>query len=439
MKQRIDALISPRWVVRVEPMVSVEQGISIAVDRGRILNLLPAAEAMSRYEPDVHHERPEHVLIPGLINAHTHAGMSLMRGFADDMALERWLEERIWPAESRWVTPAFAADGTRLAIAEMLKGGVTCFADMYYFPDVVAETALEAGMRVVVGMIALEFPTVWASTPDEYISKGLAVHDRYRSDPLVTTAFAPHAPYSVSDRSFERVRQLADELEVPIHMHVHETADEVRKAEAQTGERPLARLDRLGLVTPALMAVHATQLIDAEIELLARAGASVIHCPRSNMKLASGACPVAALSAAGVNVAVGTDGAASNNRLDVLAELQQAALLAKLVAGDPATLPAREAVKMATINAARALGLAQETGSLTAGKAADLACVRLAGPASVPVLDPLSELVYCASREQVSDVWVAGEHLLADGTLTRMDEQDICARAESWGRRLTSA
>ncbi len=436
MKQRIDALISPRWTIDVEPRVSVRTGQSVAIDRGRILDVLPAEQAADRYLPDVHHQRPEHALIPGLVNAHTHAGMSLMRGYADDLPLERWLEERIWPAESRWVSPAFAADGTRLAIAEMLHGGITCFADMYYFPDAVAETALETGIRAAIGMIALEFPTVWARTPDEYISKGLTVHDRYRLDPLVTTTFAPHAPYSVADQTFERVRQLADELDVPVHIHVHETADEIARGLAVSGERPLARLSRLGLVTPSLMAVHATHLETDEITMLAHAGASVVHCPRSNLKLASGACPVADLLDAGVNVALGTDGAASNNRLDILAELQVAALLGKLIAGNAAAVPAAAALRMATINGARALGLAHEIGSLTPGKAADIACLRFAGAACTPVLDPLSELVYSASREQVTDVWVAGEHLLADGTLTRMDETAICESAELWGARL---
>jgi 5-methylthioadenosine/S-adenosylhomocysteine deaminase len=436
MPERIDALICPRWTVAIEPEVRAVEGLALAVDAGRIKALLPRADAQARFAPDALHERPEHVLMPGLINAHCHAGMTLLRGFADDLPLEQWLHERIWPAEARWVSAQSARDGTRLAIAEMLRAGTTCFSDMYYFPDVVAEVASEAGMRVVVGMIAIEIPTVWAATPDEYISKGLAVRDRFKGNSLVATTFAPHAPYSSSDSTLARIRQLADELEVPIHTHLHETRAEVEEALAATGRRPLARLESLGLVTPALIGVHATQLLDAEIEALARAGASIVHCPRSNLKLASGVCPVAALLSAGVNVALGTDGAASNNRLDMWSELDAAALLGKWIAADASAVPAAAALRMATINGARALGLDSEIGSLEPGKAADLICVSMSDAALQPVLDPVSHLVYSASREHVSDVWIAGEHLLAEGQHTRLDVAEVCAAAGQWGRRI---
>ena len=436
MSERIDALIHARWTLDVEPDVRVEEGVAVAIDNGRITAILPAAEASERFAPDVYHERPEHVLMPGLINAHCHAGMALFRGFADDLPLEQWLKGRIWPAEARWINQEFVADGTELAIAEMLLGGTTCFSDMYYFPDIVAEVALRTGMRAVVGMIALEFPTPWASSVDEYISKGLEVHDRYAPDPLITTTFAPHAPYSVSDATLKRIRQLADELEVPIHTHIHETAAEIAEALARDDRRPLARLDGLGLVSPALVGVHATQLEPDEIALLGASRASVVHCPRSNLKLASGACPVAALLDAGVNVALGTDGAASNNRLDMFAEMQTAALLAKLVANDATAVPASAALQMATINAARALNLESEIGSISLGKAADLICVRLSDPGQLPVLNPISQLVYSASREHVSDVWINGDHLVSGGDLVRMDVAAIQDLARSWAARL---
>jgi 5-methylthioadenosine/S-adenosylhomocysteine deaminase len=434
--QRIDALIHARWTVRVEPCVVAEEGLALAVDGGRIVDVLPIDEAERRYAPTARHERPSHVLLPGFVNAHTHAAMSLFRGLADDLPLERWLKERIWPAESHWVGPELVADGARLAIAEMIAGGITCFSDMYYYPDVTGEVAAEAGMRVALGMIALDFPTAWARDADEYIRKGLEVHDRFKGEPLVTTTFAPHAPYSVGDATLARIRQLADELDVPVHTHLHETAAEVAAAVQATGHRPLARLERLGLVTPALIGVHATQLQDDEIDRLAAAGSSVVHCPRSNLKLASGACPVAALSRRGVNVALGTDGAASNNRIDLLAEMQTAALLAKHVAGDPAAVPASAALEMATINGARALYLGDEIGSLVAGKAADVICVDLGGLEQQPVLDPLSQLVYSASRHDVTDVWIAGEHLLANRELVRLDAQSIAAAARDWAPRL---
>jgi len=307
---------------------------------------------------------------------------------------------------------------------------------MYYHPDVTGTVAAETGMRAVLGMIVLDFPTPWAKDAEEYLRKGLEVHDRFKAEPLITTSFAPHAPYSVADNTLIRIRRLADELDLPVHMHVHETPAEVAAAVAATGRRPLARLAELGLVTPALIGVHATDLEAGEIELLATAGASVVHCPRSNLKLASGLCPVARLLDAGVNVALGTDGAASNNRLDLWSEMQTAALLAKHAAGSAAALPAATALRMATINGARALGLAGEIGSLAAGKAADVICVNLSGPEHQLLLDPVSQLVYAASRHDVTDVWVAGEHLVAERASLRLDVAEICAAAERWGRQL---
>ena len=434
--QTIDALICPRWTLRVEPEVIAEEGLALAIDGGRIVAVLPVAEADRRYRPRVRHERPKHALLPGLVNAHTHAPMTLFRGFADDLPLEVWLREHIWPAEARWVGPELVADGTRLAIAEMLAGGITCFSDMYFFADVAGAVTSELGMRAVLGMIVLDFPTVYAKDADEYLRKGLEIHDRFKAEPLVTTAFAPHAPYSVGDATLTHVRRLADELDVPVHMHVHETATEVAEAVAATGQRPLARLAALGLVTPSLIGVHATALTAEEIALLATAGANVVHCPRSNLKLASGLCPVAELLRAGVNVALGTDGAASNNRLDLWAEMELAALLAKQVAGNAAAVPAAQALRMATINGARALGLGNEIGSLVAGKAADVICVELSGVEHHPLLDPVSQLVYAASRHDVTDVWIAGEQLVADRALLRLDVADVCAAAERWARQL---
>ncbi len=434
--ERIDTLITPRWSIAIDPDVAVQEGLSLAIDKGRILALMPTAQAKQQFSPDAIHERPDHVLIPGLVNAHTHAAMSLLRGFADDMPLREWLEQHIWPAETRWAAPDFVADGTRLAIAEMLRGGITCFADMYYFPDVVADVAVETGIRAAVGMIVIEFPTAWAQHAAEYLTKGLAVRDRFKSHPLISTTFAPHAPYSVADETLQRIRQLADQLEVPVHIHVHETAHEIEEALAQNGTRPLARLAELGLVNPGLMAVHATQLERDEIQALGAAGAHVVHCPRSNMKLASGACPVAALASAGVNVALGTDGAASNNRLDLLAEMQLAALLGKLTAGDACAVPAADALRMATINGARALNLDHEIGSLSPGKSADVVCIRLADLTQQPMFDPLSALVYAVDRDHISDVWVAGRHLLNQGQLSRLDPAELLARAGQWRDRL---
>jgi 5-methylthioadenosine/S-adenosylhomocysteine deaminase len=432
LPQTIDSLICPRWTLTMEPGSSVQQDLCVAVASGKIVDLVPSELALQRYAPRQVESRPDHLLMPGLVNAHTHAAMTLLRGYADDMSLDRWLHERIWPAELRLVTPQFVADGTQLAVAEMLRGGITCFSDMYFFPDVAAETALACGMRVVVGLIALDFASPWAATPADYIRKGIEVHDRYKGHPRISTAFAPHAPYSVSDGTLARIRRLADELELSIEMHVHETATEVREAIEQSGQRPLERLARLGLLSSSFIAIHATHLEERDIAELATSGASVIHCPRSNMKLASGACPVAQLLDAGVNVALGTDGAASNNRLDLWSEIEAAALLGKLVANAAEALPAMKVLEMATLGAAKALGLGERIGSLAAGKSADMICVDLGGLSMQPIYDPVSQLVYAASRDQVTDVWVDGIALVAGGRLTSMDVTDIAARASAW-------
>ncbi|MBS1223761.1 MAG: N-ethylammeline chlorohydrolase [Proteobacteria bacterium] len=436
MPQPVATLLNARWIVPVEPEGQVLEHHTLAIRNGRILALLPRDQAATRFSAEVTLNLDRHVLMPGLINVHTHASMTLLRGFADDLPLTNWLQDHIWPAETRWVDPEFVRDGSRLAIAEMLRGGVTCFNDMYFFPEVTAAVAHDCGMRACVGLIAVDFPTAYARNLDEYLDKGLALHETLRTEPLLHTAFAPHAPYTVSGPALERIGRLAEHLQIPIHIHVHETAGEVARFQAQHGCRPLERLDQLGLLSPRLLAVHMTQIEPPEIERLARAGAHVAHCPESNLKLASGFCPTARLDAAGVNVAIGTDGAASNNDLDVFGELRAAALLGKGVAGDPSVLPAARVLRMATLNGARALGLGDETGSLEPGKAADLIAVDLSQPETEPVYHPISQLVYTASRHQVTDVWVAGQHLLADRRLTTLDLDEILQRARAWREKI---
>ncbi len=436
--QTIDSLIHARWIVPVEPEDTVYTHHSLAVHEGRILEILPTDLARARFSAGIEHELDRHLLIPGLVNTHTHAAMSLLRGLADDLPLDEWLNKHIWPAESRWVNEEFVHDGTQLAIAEMLRSGTTCFNDMYFYPDVSARVAAHSGMRACVGLIVIDFPTVWAQDADEYISKGLAVHDRFRGDPLIHTLFAPHAPYTVSDEPLEHIRVLADELDIGIHMHVHETRDEIDRALESSGKRPLQRLHELGLVSPSLVAVHMTQLTAAEVGEFAAAGAHVVHCPESNMKLASGFCPVAALAEAGINIALGTDGSASNNDLDMLGEMRSAALLGKATSNDASAVPAHTALRMATLNGARALGLAGETGSLSPGKWADITAVSLDTIESQPLYDPVSQLVYACGREQVTDVWVAGQHLLKERQLTTLDETGILDRACHWQARIGS-
>jgi 5-methylthioadenosine/S-adenosylhomocysteine deaminase len=430
-----DLLIHADWLVPVERPGVLEQH-SIAIGDGRITAIAPRAEATDQIQAAETVDLPGHALIPGLINAHTHSPMSLFRGLADDMPLMSWLHDHIWPAESRWVHEEFVADGSRLAIAEMIRSGTTCFNDMYFFPDVTGRVAAQAGMRAIVGLILVDFPSAWASDADGYFDRAIAVHDQFRNDPLVGTAFAPHAPYSVSDGPLTRVGVLANELELPIHMHVHETAAEVRGGLEQTGHRPIERLRQLDLINPALLAVHMTQVETGEIELFAGNGAQVVHCPESNLKLASGYCPVERLLDAGINVALGTDGAASNNDLDMLGEMRSAALQAKGMTADACALPADQALQMASLNGARALGIDQETGSLEIGKSADIVAVDLSQPETQPVFHPVSQIVYAAGREQVRHVWVSGRQLLKNRALTTIDLVKTLQRASAWRDRI---
>ncbi len=431
-----ELLINADWIVPVAQPGWLEK-YSLAVSEGRIVALLPNAEAGAQIEADHTLDLPGHALMPGLINAHTHSPMSLFRGLADDLPLMAWLNDHIWPAEARWVHEEFIADGTRLAIAEMLRSGTTCFNDMYFFPDVTGRVAAQCGIRATVGLIVIDFPSAWAADTDAYFDRAATVHDQFRRDPLVRTAFAPHAPYSVSDAPLRRVATLANELDLPIHMHVHETRAEVEGSLSHHGVRPLARIKAFGMVNPALIAVHMTQLTESEIELTAEAGTHVVHCPQSNLKLASGHCPVGALLDAGVNVAIGTDGAASNNDLDMLAELQTAALIAKGIGDDACRLPAEQAIAMATINGARALGIDDITGSLAPGKSADLIAVDLSQPETQPVYNPISQLVYAAGREQVRHAWVCGRQVLQDRIPTTLDLPLTIDRATEWRSRIT--
>lgn len=430
--QNIDLLINARWVIPIEPDNTVLDQHSVVIHDGKILEVLPSIEATKKYNGTELIDLHTHALLPGFINAHTHAAMTLFRGLADDLPLMDWLQNHIWPAEAKWVGDEFVSDGVQLAMAEMLKSGTTCFNDMYFFAEDAAHAARKAHMRACMGMIVIDFPSNYAQSWDEYLDKGIKLHDMLHNDPLVTTAFAPHAPYSVSDEALTKISIVNNELNRPVHIHVHETASEVADAVAATGKRPLARLLELDLLNLNLLAVHFTQAEPEEIDLLATSKASVVHCPESNLKLASGYCPVSALIDAGVNVALGTDGSASNNDLDMLGELRTAALLAKGMGNDATALPASMALRMATLNGARALGLSEITGSLIEGKAADMIAIDLAPVATQPVYDPLSQIVYAASRDQITDVWVAGRRLLNNCQLTTLDESQILNKAQGW-------
>ena len=432
----VDLLIEARWIVPVDPAGVVLENHAVVVDKGRILAVLPQDEAASRFSARSHKRLEQHVLIPGLVNLHTHAAMSLLRGLADDLPLMEWLQHHIWPAEAQHVSEQFVYDGTLLACAEMLRGGITCFNDMYFFPGAAADAALASGMRAAIGLITVDFPSSYATDADDYLAKGLAIRDQRLDEPLLSFCLAPHAPYTVSDAGFAKVLTLAEQIELPIHLHLHETGQEIEESVQRFGVRPIERIRRLGLLSPALIAVHGVHLEAHEIDLLAQHGCSLAHCPSSNLKLASGIAPISELVAKGINIGLGTDGAASNNRLDLFQEMRLAALLAKEQSGRADALNAHQVLHMATLAGARALGLEAQIGSITPGKAADLCAVALDDLVLAPCYEPVSHLTYAVGREHVSAVWVAGRIRVEDGQLIESNETGLIKLALLWQNKI---
>ncbi|MCL2011544.1 MAG: TRZ/ATZ family hydrolase [Cystobacterineae bacterium] len=436
MQQAVELLIFPRWLLPIIPAGLVLERHALVVDKGHIVAVLPAHEARERFVARETETLETHLLMPGLVNLHCHAAMSLLRGIADDLPLSTWLSEHIWPAEAKHVSPRFVYEGTLLACAEMLRGGVTCFNDMYFFPEAAAEAVRASGIRAVLGLTVLDFPSAYAKEAEGYFAQGLAAHKALRGRPQLSFCMAPHAPYSVSDGSFKRAVALAKELHMPLHTHLHETRDEINQSLKVHGVRPLERLHQLGLLGPKLIAVHAVHLKAQEMALLASCGASVAHCPTSNLKHGSGIAPLASLLEAGVNVGLGTDGAASNSRFNLFEEMRLAALLAKGSTEKACVVEAHSALAMATIGGARALGLGDDIGSLEAGKAADLCAVDFSALHLSPCYNPVSHLLYATGGEAISHVWVEGKAQLKKGTLVHVEEEALKAAAAAWQQEI---
>ena len=438
--QQVQTLIHGNCIIPVNDSATDNERVlsnhSIAIQDGRIIDILNTDEASQKYTSTSCYNYQHHIIIPGLINSHTHAAMSLFRGLAKDLPLMEWLQKHIWPAEQKWVDEEFVQIGTQLAIAEMLRGGVTYFNDMYFYAETTAQEVTKSGMRAHIGMILLDFPTQYANDADDYFAKGLALYDQYKSNPLVKCAFAPHAPYTVSNPPLERVAMLANELELPVHIHLHETEDEISQSMDQYHMRPIQRLNEIGLINSNLIAVHMTQIQDDEIKLFAENNANIVHCPQSNQKLASGFCPIQKLAKNNVNITIGTDSCASNDDLDILGEMHSAALLAKAVANDAAAYPAYEVLRSATINAAKAFGVDQEIGSLEIGKSADFSVIDIDTLEAQPIYDPIGALVYSTQRNQVIDVWVAGKQLLSNQKLLTVDQSEILAKTKEWNKKI---
>ena len=432
----VDLIIEVRWLCPIIPENTLFEHQSVVIQSGKIVDICATSIVGKKYQAGEVVQLTEHVLIPGLINLHTHAAMSLMRGLADDLPLMSWLEQHIWPAEHALVSERYVQDATLLACAEMLSGGITCFNDMYYFPQAAAMAATQADMRANLGLVVIEFPSAYASDADDYLQKGFIAHDSWRNNPLITSSIAPHAPYTVSNKTFESIMTYAEQLGLGIHMHLHETRDEIAQSEAQYGMRPLQRLTELGLLGPNFVAAHGVHLLNHEIEMLAEYGCHVAHCPTSNLKLASGIAPVAQLLNQGVNVGLGTDGAASNNRLDIFAEMRLSALLAKGISGDATAVPAHQALEMATINAAKAMSLDDKIGSIEIGKIADLTAVKLGDLNISPCYDPISHLVYVCGREHVTHTWVAGELRYSNGMYANIEPNELKEIISTWQPKL---
>ena len=433
---KIDLLLNCKWIIPIVPENQTLTDCAIAIDNGKIIGLLPQAEAARRFSAGKVQDLDHHIVMPGLVNSHGHAAMSLLRGYADDLPLRSWLENHIRPAEAKFLSEEFVRDGTRLSIAEMIRSGTTCFADMYFFDEAIATEVRNSGVRSQISFTVLDFPTPYGKNADDYIHKGLALRDNCKDQPLIKIACAPHAPYSVSDRALGILATYANELDMAIHIHCHESASEITESLQAYDCRPLERLEKLGLLLPQTQLVHMTQITEDDIALVRDHNCHIMHCPQSNLKLANGFCPVVKFIENEVNVALGTDSAASNNTLDLFSEIKSASLLAKAVSGDAASLDAHAALRMATINGAKALAWDNEIGSLESGKQADIIAVKIDSISQQPLYNPASQLVYTNSGSQVSHSWVAGKMLLENRKLCTINERSLIQTTEQWRKKI---
>lgn len=436
--ESIDQIIQAKWLIPCEENNTVLEDHAFIIHQGKIKDILPSKLANTRYTAHVRESYSTHAIIPGLINAHTHVPMTYFRGLADDLALMNWLSNHMWPAEKKWLSPEFVYDSSLFGMAEMIRSGTTCFNDMFFFLSDTAKATEVAGLRGHIAMHIIAFPTNWAKDVEEEFTKALAFYEEYKNSKYVTVTAAAHSMYTVTaDNDLLRLKEIAERYDLKINMHVQEPKTEIDVVLKQTQLRPLQRLEKLGLLSPRLIAIHMLHLNEEDLDLVQTYKPHVVHCPQSNMKLASGICPVSALRARGINVALGTDGAASNNDLSMLDEMRSATLLDKHTTQNPEALPAYTTLQMATLNGAKALGIEHLTGSLTVGKSADFVALDLEEIETLPVFHPVSQIVYAAARNQVTDVWVAGKQLLKNRKLMTLDEKELIDKAKYWGEKIT--
>lgn len=436
--EKINHIIYAKWIITCEEKNRVLEDHALAIHQGKIVDVLSRKDAQQTYEADRTEDYTDHAILPGFINTHTHLAMNLFRGLADDLELMDWLNNYIWPAEGKWVSQELVFDGSLLAMAEMIRSGTTVFNDMYFFPGAAAQAAELAGLRAFIGMTIIDVPTAWAKTTEEYFAKALEFYQQYKNHEFVTPTLAPHSTYTVSIENLEKVKKLADDFHLKINIHLQEAPSEITQSMQKYHKRPLQRLHEIGMVSPDLIAIHMTQIDENDLEILRQTRPNIVHCPESNMKLVSGACPVEKLTTLGINVALGTDGAASNNDLDMLGEMRSAALFGKVTANDPKAVSAEKVLKMATLNGAKALGIDHLTGSLEKGKAADFIVVDLSHIETQPVYHPLSQIIYSTSRTQISDVWSAGRQILKNRELTTINEKELLEKAQIWRKKIKS-
>ena len=403
----VQTVIEAGWVMPMNHKGVVLPQHSVLINEGKIVSVVPSAETEG-IEADEVIRLPDHIVLPGFVNAHTHAPMHLLRGMGADLPLMDWLQTKIWPAEGKLMSPAFCYEGSLIAGAEMLESGITCASDHYFFSEDVARGLTEAGLKCSVSGIVIGFPSAMAKTTDEYIACAEKLFERFENDPKVRVTVGPHAPYTVDDAALIKVRELAQKHNAHIHMHVDETQSEIEGSLKQYGIRPIERLHQLGLLSEQFISVHTVKADDKELELLAKTGASVVHCPCSNLKLASGFSPIAKMMRMGINVAMGTDGVASNDKVDILGETRLAAMLGKAVCEDTTQMKVGDMLHAATLAGAKALGWDDRIGSIEKGKDADLIAVDLGNIDALPVFDPASQLLYSAGREDITHVWVDG-------------------------------
>ena len=434
--QNIEHLVHAKWILSAEPNQDAFENHSLCIENGIIKEIIPTSQAKQKYIASLESNYQEHIIMPGIINSHTHIGMGYFRGLGNDLSLMNWLHNHIFPAEKKWLSQEFVYDASLFAIAEMIRCGTTCFNDMFYFLEATAKASIQAGVRACIGMTVIEFPTAWAETTNDYFTKGMDFYEQYKNHPSITTTFAPHAPYTVSDASFMRIKELAESLKLKVNLHLHETQDEINGSIEQFGKRPIKRLHDLGFLSEDVIAIHMANLNEEDLDILAITKPNIVHCPESNMKLASGICPVENLRKLGLNVALGTDSVASNNDLDMLSEMKSAALLAKLANLNPESLKAEDAIALATINGARAIGQDHKIGSLKAGKAADFITIKADDIEMLPIYSPSVQIVYASNRQQVSDVWVNGKQLMKNKQLVTINEQEIREKAIYWGDKI---